>query len=124
MKNYYLFISLFFLITGQTSAEQYAIHLDTSEEPDLSNYEVLNGYGELYIVEATEGFTTTLLGPFESKDMAAQVLNSVRGEGHYGAFITKHKNAKNQVTDTTKKIDSKHGTLKNYKDIKILSQLN
>lgn len=91
MKTRYALFGLLLLITGQASAQQYAIHLDTSESADLRNHEGLNVYGNLYTVEATQGFTTTLLGPYQDKHAAGEVLNSVREVGYYAAFITKHK---------------------------------
>jgi hypothetical protein len=91
MKNRYAIVSMLLLITSQASAEQYAIHLDTSESSNLGMYKALSEHGELYTVKATQGYTTVLLGPYENKHMAGETLNRVRVSGHYGAFITKHK---------------------------------
>jgi len=91
MKAYYLIGGLLLLFTSQASAEQYLIHLDTSESPDPGRYEALSAYGDIYTVRATQGCTTTLLGPYANRVMASYTLDKIRFEGHYGAFISQHR---------------------------------
>ena len=100
MKKRYALFSLLLLITAHASAGQYAIHLDTSKVADLSQYEVLRVYGELFTAAATKDYTTTLLGSYESKHLAGETLNSVRQAGYHAAFITKHKNVRSPVPVT------------------------
>ena len=97
MKKSYTLISLLLLITSQASAGQYAIHLDTSKSTNLSDYETLSVFGELYTVAATEGYTSTLLGSYETKRLAGVILNKVREDGHFGAYIIKNKNERSQI---------------------------
>ena len=107
MKKYPAIISLLLLIASQAHAEQYDIHLDTSESSNLRSYEALSVYGKVYSIEATRGLTTTLIGPFESKKLAGETLNKIRNDGYFGAFIIKHENEGSQIKATEKHESSK-----------------
>ncbi len=118
MKIRYALASLVLLITSQASAErsierstdqstvrstdQYAIHLDTSKSSNISDYKALRFYGDLYTVEATQGYITTLLGPYSGKQLVGEILNRVRVAGYYGALITKYKNTHSPVSVISK----------------------
>lgn len=97
MKKRYALLALLLLITSQASAEQYAIHLDTSEASAHGNYEALSIYGKVYTVTATQGYITTLIGPYEGKQLAGETLNKIRADGYYGAYITKHKKVRSKI---------------------------
>jgi len=123
MKKYSAFIGLLLLINTQAYAEQYAIHLDTSETSDIRDYEALSIYGELYTVEATEGLTSTLLGPYETKRLAGEALNKIRENGNFAAFIRKHKSQNSRIT-ATKKHESKNDvTFKDLTENQVISRL-
>ena len=91
MKNLYKFLLLALLATGQAGAQQFAIHLDTSKSPDTAALEELSIYGELSTVKNSDGYTTTLLGPYEGNNIAKEILNEIRVAGYEKAFITAHK---------------------------------
>jgi len=103
MEKYFAIISFLLLITSPAYAEQYDIHLDTSESSNPGNYEALSVYGEVYNVEATQGFTTTLIGPFKNKSLAGETLNKIRNDGYFGAYIIKHENERSQIKATDKR---------------------
>lgn len=123
MKTYFAIMSLLLLITSQAYAEQYDIHLDTSESSNLRNYETLSVYGEVYIVEATQGFTTTLIGPFKNKSLAGEALNKIRNDGYFGAYIIKHENENSQMKATDKHESSNNETFKDFTANKVISLL-
>ena len=91
VKKHYKYIGLLLLISSQAFAEQYVVHLDTSKSPDLLNYEELSIYGNLYTVEDSNGLTTTLLGPYEDKKAAKEILGEVHVAGHYAAYVSEYK---------------------------------
>jgi hypothetical protein len=123
MKKYPAIISLLLLIASQAHAEQYDIHLDTSESSNLRNYEALSIYGEVYTIEATTGFTTTLIGPFESKKLAGETLNKIRNDGYFGAFLIKHENERSKMKATDKHESINNETFKDLTANKVISRL-
>ena len=104
VKNHYKYLALLLLITSQAFAEQYVVHLDTSKSPDLQNFEELSIYGDLYTIEDSNGLTTTLLGPYEGKKAAKEILDEVHVAGHYAAYVSEYKSTdvSSSVSDNAK----------------------
>ena len=89
------------LVTAPVTAGEYAVQLEASKNPDLSRYQTLHEYGNLYTISADNGYIRTRLGPYKNKSTALEILEKVHAAGFNDAYVAKKQNAASTVSKTS-----------------------
>ncbi len=100
-------------VAAPAFSSQYAVQLEASKSPNLNRFESLKVYGQLYTVDANNGYTRTRIGPYENKNKALEVLKEVHAAGFQDAFIAKQK-SEDAISPAAVSKSSNHAGKHNY----------